>query len=136
MPLFTPLEPVHDVMKDSFKYSRKVSVPQYLPKNEKPHISSLTNCKKYKELMANINASNVSDEEKQFLKMAASRHIAFDYSLIADYYAHADKEMQQLMEESALVIIDIDDAIMNGYVKLSKRLEVIRADGKKASEFN
>ena len=33
--------------------------------------------------------------------------------------------MQELMEESALVIIDIDNAIANGYVKLSRRLEKI-----------
>ena len=136
MPLFEPIN-VHksDAMKNSLKYSRKVTVPQYLPSENKPHISSLVNNTKYSQLIAEINASSVSDEEKKFLKYAASRHLAFNYSLIADYYAHSDKEMQELMEKSALVLIDIDDAIMNGYVKLSERLKVIRADGKKASEF-
>jgi hypothetical protein len=33
--------------------------------------------------------------------------------------------MQELMEQSALVILDIDDAIANGYVKLSKDIEKI-----------
>ena len=42
---------------------------------------------------------------------------------IADFYAHSNKEVQDLMEESALVIIDFDKAIENGYVKLSKELE-------------
>ena len=75
--------------------------------------------------MANIKNSNVSEEEKKFLKLAASRHIVFNYAKIADYYAHASKEMQELMEQSALVILDIDDAIANGYVKLSKDIERI-----------
>lgn len=38
--------------------------------------------------------------------------------LIAEYYAHATPEMQRLMEKSALVIIDINNAIANGYASL------------------
>nr|DAT52234.1 MAG TPA: Cysteine hydrolase [Caudoviricetes sp.] len=33
--------------------------------------------------------------------------------------------MQELMEESALVIIDYDNALRNGYVQLSESLEEI-----------
>lgn len=33
--------------------------------------------------------------------------------------------MQELMEDSALVIIDFNDAIAKGYVKLNKRIEDI-----------
>lgn len=36
--------------------------------------------------------------------------------------------MQDLMERSALVIIDYDDAIKNGYVQLSSSLEEILGD--------
>lgn len=36
--------------------------------------------------------------------------------------------MQILMEKSALVIIDIDDAIANGYVKLTKVVEDLIAE--------
>ena len=43
----------------------------------------------------------------------------FNYRNIAEYYAHATPEMQRLMEESALVIIDVDDAIANGYATLN-----------------
>ena len=39
-----------------------------------------------------------------------------------------DKEMQELMEKSALVIIDIDNAIANGYAKLSGELEALFED--------
>lgn len=107
------------------KYTTKVGVPQYLPSAECPRLDSLANLSKYKELLRNINASNVSEEEKEFLRLAATRHIVFTYSKIADYYAHATKEMQELMEQSALVIIDINDAIANGYVKLSKNIKKI-----------
>ena len=51
--------------------------------------------------------------------MAAYRHLAFNYKMIADYYAGASEEMQDLMEKSALVIIDYDDAIANGYTRLN-----------------
>lgn len=36
-----------------------------------------------------------------------------------------DKAVQELMERSALVIIDYDNALANGYVRLSKSLEDI-----------
>ena len=58
--------------------------------------------------------------EQAFLIYAAYRHTVFDYSKIADYYAHSSKEIQELMEDSALVIIDFDAAIEKGYVKLTK----------------
>lgn len=104
-------------------YTNKVGVPQYLPSNKKPHIAELYNASKYSKLMRQISDSNVPEEERNFLRLAASRHIVFNYSKIADYYAHASEEMQELMEKSALVILDIDDAIANGYVKLSSQLE-------------
>ena len=125
-------------MKDSNKYSRLVDIPQYLPSNVAPPIASLYDRNKYSKLLNEINKSSVSEEEKKFLIYAASRHIVFNYSQIADYYANATPEMQELMEESGLVILDIDDAIAKGYVKLSKRLEEIRKDGKlaqKAKDF-
>ena len=109
-------------MGDDTKYSRAIRIPQYVPSDKVPHIASLLNHEKYSQLLRNINNSNVSEEEKTFLKLAASRHIVFNYSKIADYYAHASKEMQELMEQSALVILDIDDAIANGYVKLSAKM--------------
>lgn len=107
------------------KYTTKVQIPQYLPKNVKPNIMELCNDTKTNKLIQEIKQSNVTDEEKNFLINAAKRHLVFNYSKIADYYAHSNKEMQILMEKSALVIIDIDDAIANGYVKLSKTIKNI-----------
>lgn len=114
-----------DVTEEDKKYTTKVDVPQYLPSAECPKLIECYGKTKYNELLRNINNSNVTEEEKEFLRLAATRHIVFTYSKIADYYAHASKEMQELMEQSALVIIDFNDAIANGYVKLSKNIEKI-----------
>lgn len=117
------------------KYTKKVNRPQYLPSHIKPNIMQLCNDTKTNKLINEIKNSNVTDEEKDFLIKAARRHYIFNYSKIADYYAHSNKEMQELMEKSALVIIDIKDAIANGYVKLSKNIEkIMEESGKKANE--
>lgn len=102
------------------KYTKAVGSPTYEPKNKKPHILELRDKDKALRLKNKISSSKVSDEEKKFLLEAATRHIVFNYEKIADYYAHASKEMQELMENSALVIIDFEKAIELGYVKLSK----------------
>ena len=107
------------------KYTAKVDIPQYLPKNEKPRISELCDTYKYEKLCMDIKSSKLPEEEKEFLLLAATRHIVFNYSKIADYYAHSNKQMQELMEDSALVILDLNDAIANGYIKLSKNIEKI-----------
>lgn len=104
------------------RYTSKISIPQYLPKAECPSIHELVGTKKYDELMTEIETSSVSEEQKEFLRQAATRHLVFNYSKVADYYAHQPKEMQELMEKSALVLIDFDDAIANGYAKLDHRI--------------
>lgn len=125
---------VNDIDGDS-KYSSKVEVPQYLPSIVCPNIQSLCDTTKYEELVNEIDISDVPQDVKEFLRFAATRHIVFNYSLIADYYAHASKDVQELMEKSALVIIDIDDAIANGYVKMSKNIEkIMRETGRNAGE--
>ena len=105
------------------KYVRNIEAPMYVPQMaEQPDITSLYNTNKFSELVNEIDKSNLSDNDKFFLKIASTRHIEFNYKLIAEYYAHADKKMQELMEKNGLVIIDFDKAIEYGYVKLSKSL--------------
>lgn len=104
------------------KYTTKVEIPQYEITGEEPELSELVDLTKTNELIAKINKSNVSEEQKKFLIEAAKRHSVFNYAKIAEYYAHQDKEMQELMEDSALIIIDFDDAIKNGYVQLRSEI--------------
>ena len=119
-----PLISVEETSSDN-NYTKKIQIPQYVPSDVKPSVESLVDYTKYSQLMRDVNNSSISEEEKKFLRFGAARHLVFNYSKIADYYAHASSEMQELMEQSALVILDVDDAIANGYVKLSKNIEKI-----------
>ena len=114
-------------LKDN-NYTAKVNIPQYEITGEKPNIYTIANYNKYFELLRKIDDSNVEEAEKQFLKYAATRHIQFNYQQIAEYYAHASKEMQELMEDSALVIIDFKDAIAKGYTLLMDRFGAIEEE--------
>lgn len=107
------------------RYTTKVETPTYEPKARQPHILELVDRGKCDRLIQKIESSGVSDAEKKFLIEAAHRHSVFWYDKIADYYAHASDEMKSLMEASALVIIDYDDALKNGFVKLQKSIESI-----------
>ena len=100
------------------KYSTKIELPNYEPSKAKPHILELYDKSKTDRLIREIENSNLPKEEKTFLIHGAQRHIVFNYEKIADYYAHASPEMQHLMERSALVIIDFENAVQYGYVKL------------------
>lgn len=107
-------------------YTDKTDIPQYVPSDDPVGIVDLIKENKYADLMREIEASTVSEEEKEFLRAAAARHIVFNYKKIADYYASvASEEMQKLMEDSALVIIDINDAIAKGYARLSAEIEEV-----------
>lgn len=107
-------------------YTAKIKIPQYEVQGEQPILDDLYDTDKTDDLIAEIEFSGVSEAEKKFLLEAAKRHTVFNYKMIAEYYAHASYEMQQLMERSALVIIDYKDAIANGYVRLSERLQRLR----------
>ena len=109
-------------------YTSKIKIPQYEVQGEQPSLDELYDTDKTDDLIAEISISGVSEAEKQFLIEAAKRHTVFNYRNIAEYYANASEEMQKLMEKSALVIIDFDDAIANGYVKMSKAMENLFGD--------
>jgi hypothetical protein len=103
---------------DQKKYSTKIETPIYEPKNKKPEIVELVDTTKSNQLIKEIIDSDIPNDEKNFLIDAAKRHSIFNYEKIADYYAHSSKKVQDLMEKSALVIIDFGKAIEYGYVKL------------------
>lgn len=100
-------------------YTMKSNIPQYEITGDCPTIDQMLDTGKADSLIAEIEqAEGITDEERRFLVQAARRHNVFNYRNIAEYYAHATPEMQRLMEKSALVIIDMDNAIANGYATL------------------
>jgi len=104
-------------------YSEKIKIPIYEPQGEKPSLEELYDDKKSTDLIEAIKSSKLNEKEKQFLMSAASRHIVFDYAKIANFYAHSSAECQGLMENSALVIIDFESAIKNGFAKLTDEID-------------
>lgn len=94
-------------------YSDKIETPVYEITGKMPNIALLCDTEKSKKLIEKIKNANITEEQKQFLLLSAHRHNIFDFSNIAEYYAHQNGEMKNLMEESALVIIDFDKAIEN-----------------------
>ena len=109
-------------------YTQKIKAPVYEIKGEKPKLSELINTEKTEELQRKIMSSGAPSGIRSFLLMAATRHHKFNYQKIAEYYANSSPEVQELFEDSGLVIIDFDDAIANGFVKMNKRLMEIRSE--------
>lgn len=111
-------------------YTDEVNVPQYTPTGEKPAVSKLYEDSKAEQLKTAIQKSNLPKELEDFLLAAANRHTVFNYRNIAEYYAHAPADVQRLFEDSALVIIDLDDAIARGYVRFTDTEKALRETAK------
>lgn len=122
-------ETTTDVESDDEPYTAKVDTPVYEPSGEKPYIEELYDDKKTQELAERIRKAGLEPEIEKFLLSAAERHTVFNFSKIADYYAHAPEEIQTLFEESALVIIDFQQAIEHGFVRMTQRMvEIMHGD--------
>lgn len=103
-------------------YSRKIEAPVYEPSGVSPNLSDCYDSTKTEELIEEIKEAELPDEVREFLIYAAYRHTEFNYGMIADYYCNATKEIQELFENSALVIIDFKKAIERGFVKMTDEL--------------
>ena len=103
-------------------YTARIEVPPYEITGPKPELAQMYSDTKALELIQAIEQSSASDAEKLFLKAAAYRHVVFNFQQIAEFYAHSSAEIQELMENSALVIVDMDKAIVNGWTKLGEEL--------------
>lgn len=105
-------------------YTQKTGTPVYEPKEEEvPDTSELFDDSVTKEKIAKIKESAIPEEIKDFLILASARHTKFNFKKIAEFYCHASKEIQELFEDNALVIVDFDSAIQNGWVKLQTSME-------------
>lgn len=113
---------------DDESYTSKITVPHYEIIGEQPDIVELFDDTRAQELQAEISGANIPPEVQHFLTVAAMRHVVFNYRKIAEYYPHAPKETQRLMEESALVIIDLQDAIRLGFAKFTESIEDLIAE--------
>lgn len=107
---------------DDSPYTGKIEVPIYDIKGNSPSLADLYDKTKTKELLAQIEEADIPENIKEFLRMSAYRHTVFNFANIAEYYAETSPEIQDLMEKSALVIVDYDKAVENGFIKLSQKV--------------
>jgi hypothetical protein len=107
-------------------YTKTVNLPQYDIVGDKPVISDLYDDAKVRDLSQEIKTAGLPEDVETFLLLAANRHTVFNYSKIAEYYAYMDPEVQKLMEKSALVIIDLDDAMKYGYATFVETITDLR----------
>ena len=103
-------------------YTRKIEAPVYTITGAKPKAKELTDRTKADELRVRIEAVQLPKDVRSFLLDAAERHVVFRFDRIAEFYAHAAAAVQELMEDSVLVIIDFDRAIETGFVKLTEEI--------------
>lgn len=104
-------------------YTQKVVRPQYEITGDKPSVGEMYDGSKTKDLIARIEKSDVPEDIKEFLRYAAYRHTVINYSRVAEFYAHSEKDVQELFEDSALVILDFEDAIDKGYVLVNDKIK-------------
>lgn len=99
---------------------------QYSPTGDEVCIKDCYDDERYKEFMSLIEKSELSNEMKSFLKLAASRFIVFNYKKIAELYcSKCSKDEQDVFEKLSLVIVDFNDALKNGLVRMSETLKTI-----------
>lgn len=99
-----------------------VESPVYKPTGVKPPIEALYDITKTRALLQEINATEIDSDAKAFLIAAAHRHTRFNYAQIAEWYCHSSPVVQRLMERSALIIVDFNQAIESGFVRVCERL--------------
>lgn len=118
-----------EIIEEKSKYTRKMYTPIYEPTGDNPLISELCDTTKRDELMKDIDADkDLSDEMRAFLTSAAERHVSFDFARIAEHYSHLPIKYKSHFENSALVIIDYDNAVRNGFISFDKEVQESRLD--------
>ena len=117
------------IKEEKSKYTTKVYTPIYEPKGDSFPIKDLYDTTKRDELINEINEDkDLPDDLREFLLSAAERHTSFNFSRIAENYCHLPIKFKHHFENSALVIIDYDNAVRNGFVAFDKIAQESRED--------
>lgn len=106
-------------IKEKPEYVQEIRSPIYEPSGPKPPVAALYDTGRTAALVAEIDAADIPEDVRLFLRAAAQRHTVLNFDKIANFYAQSSAEVQALMEASALVIIDYKQAIERGYLVLN-----------------
>lgn len=97
-----------------YKELLDVSIPYYEPAEKAPNCSELADLSEVEELNDLITKLEPEDGLEPILRARAAFFAEFDFQKIADYYANADKELQELMKRLGLVIVIPKEAYERG----------------------
>lgn len=108
-------------------------LPLFEPNDKDISLSECVNVDKYIELIKEIESAftdnKISSDEYKFLKLCASRWIKFNYSNVAQYFCKkASPEMQQLLQRSVMVLLDIDDAFKSGVIQAKAFISSLQSE--------
>lgn len=109
---------------DDTQYTTKIETPIYEPIGIDINLKDCCNTEKAQSYIDEILKLNIKDKElKEFLINSATRLYEFNFKNIAEYYSNLkDKEIKDMFEKLALVIIDYNKAIENGYIECVRQL--------------
>lgn len=97
-----------------YKELLDVSIPYYTPAEKAPDCHELADLSEVDELNDMITKLEPEDGLEPILRARAAFFAEFDFQKIADYYAKADKETQELMKRLGLVIVIPKEAYERG----------------------
>lgn len=121
--------------KDETQYTRKIQPPVYEITGAEPAPNECVEFTPVKRLLEEIETSSASEEVKEMLRICAYRHAVIHFDLMAEFYAHQNAEIQELMENNALVIIDYNKAIERNFVEMTSRLQSIIPENNGSNNF-
>ena len=105
-------------------------------KSQNNDLINFFNKEKIKQMLNYITKEQEDDKLKGYkFPFVCSQIFGLEIDNIMKYFFITNKEMQELMEQSALVILDIDDAIANGYMKLSENIQqILKESGERVKD--
>lgn len=107
------------------KYSQEIKPPIYEITGADPSLDECYDTKKCDAFLERIEAADIPEDEKEFLRARAKALAVFNFKNIAEHYAHVSKEIQELMEMLVLVQIDYEHALEYGYAQMNEAMEDI-----------
>lgn len=122
------MEELDEQLLDEDKYESKGQTPIYEITSECPKITELFDNSKTERLKALIEEQDFEEDTKEFLRICCDRFTVFNFAKIAEFFAHQPKEVQEVMEKLALVIVDYNKAIENGFVEYKLSVEEMETE--------
>ena len=106
-----------------YKELLDVSIPYYTPAEEAPDMEELWNPEEYNSLVDEINRYKVDKPLADMMRARAAFFADFNFQKIADYYAHADENVKELMRMLGLVIVMPKEAYEKGMCDFRESFE-------------